>query len=611
VAGEKKGIAYEALVKLVLDELVSTGKLAGTVFWNEKPAGMTIEPDFTVGPDKDRPSHMFLVTHSGASGNSHMKFWRNIGELVEAKVFLPTVPQVIAVAFDAVIKTDLKNLQNVAFDGELVVGDTLYGPALLKWIDSIYTRLPQKTEDKPRALSEAASKNATTVAAIRSLVSELANQLKKGDSQRHPLWTIARRRSIPSGRKAKNTSFKKGIAKLLVVSDPDAALAAAATGHAIADDPLLDDLGWVSRSIAGSRIIDPDILFVSSIRPSGPIIKLAKSLAKKKSLTDMLRPLRDAEAFVAVARLLATNWDEVLNSVWLHRELTSSHGDPLAYAAAAGCTTAKYVRPGVVAEALVELLKAGAGRRQGFGLARLVALLDDQATHRPELEKLAKSIGLGPISWRGANTVSYGYRDWLFGADRKNFSLTTFELLRVAAALSTAAKQLSKSDAIAALQDLRQLWVSNLFEAKFASHRDLDVLDQIVIGALGGSGHATERIAFFPSVWAELADTAGASVNVRSGSTAVIKVSESIIVTKSAHDSHTNDKRKELCGRAFAMRYRWDNNKKAFGHRLGVSRLFLVLDGSWTDGDLAALLRAGWDTIFYPDEMDKLVKAIV
>jgi hypothetical protein len=59
------------------------------------------------------------------------------------------------------------------------------------------------------------------------------------------------------------------------------------------------------------------------------------------------------------------------------------------------------------------------------------------------------------------------------------------------------------------------------------------------------------------------------------------------------------------------MRYRWDNNKKAFGHRLGVSRLFLVLDGSWTDGDLAALLRAGWDTIFYPDEMDKLVKAIV
>jgi hypothetical protein len=44
---------------------------------------------------------------------------------------------------------------------------------------------------------------------------------------------------------------------------------------------------------------------------------------------------------------------------------------------------------------------------------------------------------------------------------------------------------------------------------------------------------------------------------------------------------------------------------------LGVSRLFLVLDGSWTDGDLAALLRAGWDTIFYPDEMDKLVKAIV
>ena len=42
MAGERKGVAYEAIIKIALDELVRKGKLAGIVFWNEKPNGMTI-----------------------------------------------------------------------------------------------------------------------------------------------------------------------------------------------------------------------------------------------------------------------------------------------------------------------------------------------------------------------------------------------------------------------------------------------------------------------------------------------------------------------------------------------------------------------------------------
>jgi hypothetical protein len=611
VAGENKGIAYEALVRVVLEDLVADGRLSGDIFWNERPDEMAIEPDFTVGLDKDNPTHVFLVTHSGASGNSHMKFWRNMGELVEAKVSLPAPAQVFALAFDAVIKTDLKSLQGAAFDGELVVGDMKYGSALLKWIDNIHGKLPKKTEDKPRALRDAAAKSPAITGALRALVSDVASLLVGGGAQLRPLWKLARGRKAPAGRSAKHTSFKKGIAKLLVVADMERVLAAASAGRAIPDDPLLEDLGWVSASISGSRVTDPDLLFISSIKPPGPVIGLATALAQKKSLADMLRPLRDAEAFVAVARLLVAHWTDVGSPAWLHAQLVSCHKDPLGYASAAGCRSASYVRPGAVAEALVELLKAGAGRRQGFGLARLVALLEEQASSKPNLERLAKTVGITQVEWRGANTVSYGYRDWLFGSDRKNFSLTAFELLRVATALSGAAAQLPASEAAGALRDLRQLWVSNLFEAKFASHRDLDVLDHIVLDALEAAGVVPERVSFFPSVWAELAEAGSVDLNVRSGSTAVIKVCGTLIVTKSAHDSHTNDKRKELCGRAFAMRHQWDPEKNAFQQRTGVSRLVLVLDGSWSDSDLVALLRAGWDEIFYPDEMDKLVKAIV
>jgi hypothetical protein len=50
---------------------------------------------------------------------------------------------------------------------------------------------------------------------------------------------------------------------------------------------------------------------------------------------------------------------------------------------------------------------------------------------------------------------------------------------------------------------------------------------------------------------------------------------------------------------------------KAFIRRPGIQKMILVLDGTWKQADLNALLRAGWDEIYYPDEMDQLAKAIV
>jgi len=69
--------------------------------------------------------------------------------------------------------------------------------------------------------------------------------------------------------------------------------------------------------------------------------------------------------------------------------------------------------------------------------------------------------------------------------------------------------------------------------------------------------------------------------------------------------------KKELCGRAVALRYSWDLKSKKFTPRRGVRKLTLVVDGTWRQSDLDALVRAGWDEIFYPDEMEKLAKAII
>ena len=346
------------------------------------------------------------------------------------------------------------------------------------------------------------------------------------------------------------------------------------------------------------------------MKPARLVLAQVEVLLNKKSLADMLRPLRDAEAFVAVAQMLQINWACVHDVSWLYREMLKAHANPLLYAATLGVHDAIYVRPGVVAEALVELLKASGGRSQSFGLARLVGLLHEQRSSPEQYEQMASKLGIKATKWRGANTVSYGYRDWLFGDDRRNFSISEFELLRVASALSQAAKTYTGEDVSRAMGRLRQLWIRNLFEAKFASHRDLDILDQLVLEATKQAGLRVDRVSFFPSVWAEIAKARGMSLNIRSGSTAIMKIGTALVVTKSAHDSHTNDKRKELCGRAFAMRHAWNPHGRRFELRHGVQKLFLVVDGSWNDEDLAGLIRSGWDDVFYPDEMPSLVVAI-
>ena len=37
----------------------------------------------------------------------------------------------------------------------------------------------------------------------------------------------------------------------------------------------------------------------------------------------------------------------------------------------------------------------------------------------------------------------------------------------------------------------------------------------------------------------------------------------------------------------------------------------LLLDGTWTQKDLDTLVRAGWDEIYYPDEIDKLKASVL
>ena len=53
MAGERIGKTYEALLYVVFSKLRSKNVFDGQVFWNETPTGISVEPDFLIGPDKE------------------------------------------------------------------------------------------------------------------------------------------------------------------------------------------------------------------------------------------------------------------------------------------------------------------------------------------------------------------------------------------------------------------------------------------------------------------------------------------------------------------------------------------------------------------------------
>ena len=67
---------------------------------------------------------------------------------------------------------------------------------------------------------------------------------------------------------------------------------------------------------------------------------------------------------------------------------------------------------------------------------------------------------------------------------------------------------------------------------------------------------------------------------------------------------------KELCGRIGMLRVT-TNTSGAAVPDLRYKKALLLIDGTWTAEHIQRLVDAGFDEVYYPDEIDQLVAAIV
>ena len=116
---------------------------------------------------------------------------------------------------------------------------------------------------------------------------------------------------------------------------------------------------------------------------------------------------------------------------------------------------------------------------------------------------------------------------------------------------------------------------------------------------LESEGFSFDTSARHPSFLSE----SGRGTTTSTGNIISVNGGQCWIKCQSAYDGRI-DKRKELCGRIGAMKLCYTPDE------LARRKFYLVIDGFFDDSDLVLLDRAGWDGIFYFDELDKLIESI-
>ncbi len=590
MAGEKKGKAYEAFVKLTLEKLHQKMDFRGSIFWDEKPEAMTIVPDLTIGGSKDKPEIFLLITHSGSAKESEKKLWRNMGELAEAKVCLPTIPRVFNIAFDSVIKENLKEAQAASFDGQLIVGDLDYGPELQEWIDQNLNRFPKEKEEKVGFLKMESRVDKVIKGLLQRFTNDLRSLLRqKAPTELDDLWNMERQRHrttrVP---KARKTSVRRGLSKLLIFEDLELCLRLY-TGKKVKIDEIPDyayELGLAGKAVGRATPADEEIQnAVSTIaEPAAKWICRAAPVEKVASWLSLLRNIGDLDL---LGDFILKHFDSLIDSENLLSNFRSLHADPDTLVEGARLASGA---PSTVwlFEMLMELIKASEEEANGYGYAQLAR----------------EVIGAGFGSVRDLSAPNqfgggFGLSAWISRDSKSQFRS---DLLKgcanvIAARLAAIGKARTKY----LLAELKEGICKNVIESKLCTYKGFEPLRLIAEDKVKGCIRKSIR-----SCFGERAGLIGQATK-----TTVLQKQKTIIDWQSCSDAGRDHKKKELCGRAVAIRYSWDSEANKFIPRPGIEKLILLLDGTWRQEDLDALARAGWDEIYYPDEMEKLSKSIV
>ncbi len=577
------GTTYEAFVDVVLNKLIKKHYLQGQVFWNHIPQVLKIEPDFYVGPDCETPLIIFMVSHSDSSKESNRKYLRSVAEMIEAKVRLATSPLCINVIFDATIKNDIKKLGTTSFDSQIIIGDMSYGEKLRSWVNSNEHLLPADKEDRAKKLVVLARGDQTLNTLLLQLEKDIRTTIASARESSKSLWDCLKQRPIPSVRKNSITSFRRGITKRFLMGN---ALSDEGVVIAENDAPWLSKLGLVKRKISGWEVSDNDVLWF--LRSEwGHNYQAIASCCISNGFREQIEKVKNIALIASMSSYVVAHYSELTTTEGMITTLKKQHLDPSFNLSLP--PSVKKPQNVWIYDFVASLAKASSGMSQSFGYSSF-------AVH-PESRRF--KIGHMFVGqWCDHFAGEFFNR-------RPNVKISQPILRFIARVLSDELKKYSTEQIVKLNNAIESKYIVKEYEDTLLSHPGFNPLLSLLIhaGVVSTSGRKVTKT--LRTCFAEKAGLRG-----QSGTMVIANVKNVVLAFRSAC-KNPRDKRKELCAYAVGLRFTWDAETKVFKPRPGVDKLVLLLDGTWTQQDLDALIAAGWDEIYYPDEIDKLKASVL
>ncbi len=591
MAGERIGKTYEALLKVVLDYYKSKQQLKDTVFWNETPTGLTVEPDFLIGKDKDHPNLIIMVTHSGCANNSLMKSWRNLGELCEIKTTLDPAPKAINVLFDSIIESSLKLLQDAAFDGQIIVGDRPYYDTLQKWVRSTEPLLPTDQTEKAAAIERALRDDHILEELVGYLYEDVKVCIDNSEESLSELWELEYQRRYETTITAKNTYVRRGLSKLLIFEDTNLGIDLYSRGSLPINSvpEYILELGLARKAIGKIVPNDEEIMGAVRLLKREDIFHILDSVKDSETLNGYLGKLRSIPNYTYIGKYIIENYHELINPEFFYKCAQSLYENPASLKTSEDAPACWPPNDVWLVSYTMELIKENTGKANGFGTLQLA---------RETIEN-----GFGSVSdLTSASQFAggFGFMSWII---RKPSPFRDDLIKGISFTLAHKLQEIGFEKARQLIQSKRvqNRYISNLIEAKLCAYTPFSPLYELLKISIPECEKKAIKACF-----AEKAGLRG-----QTGNTTVAVANHTIINWQTATEAGRDHKRKELCGRAVGLRYSWDSINNTFIKRPDINKLILLLDGTWRQKDVDVLIKAGWDEIYYPDEMDKLKEAII
>ena len=600
MSDEILGNCYEVITEIALQDYSSVLKKGERIFAQETPVGIGIVPDIIIGKDVQKPRVLLQVHHTRAERASEKKFWRNIGEYVDARNALGATTLICTIVFDSGQKRKLSAAAAQLMDGFLEVDREPYGPELLAFAKDLETHFAShKTPEVDRstvARKRLKSKRAT-VAAVQKFASRLntllANASKAGASWFVTYAKIQAGRPKPRVPKRKLTTVRRALGRFLPVDDEALLrklLTSVRSGAKAPWPQYFVDLGIATKTIGESRFANPggygptisrkleedaayEVYRMTELFPDDSIVHLWRKLRSvTTSLSQACASIRTADEFALYHKFVVDNFGMLTTQAGMVKALRDCFDNPNRVLGKVVGLLNPDDKGVWLFDFVMTIIKAVAGKQQSYGYTRL-----------------AQEAGLKIDDKR--SILDFALPKMLSRTEFPSTEVTR----KFSAVLASKLDSVTKRWVTLNQAEIARFALKGQFEDKIYKTASFDPIVELICEKIPGAKLArSKRVStFLTGYTGKGAATCDAIVH---GNTAIL--------WQASFAGHPADKHKELIGRIGMLRVKHSVAGAAVPS--DVEKAVLVLDGSWQQQQMQRLADNGYDAIYYIDEIDQL-----